>query len=466
MSSEETDARPQLGEVLAKKDFGEILKHLVGESGSLWRRLLQESGGGFFLKVGKAGLGVITSVVLARIMGADGYGAYVYVISWASILAVPAAMGLPPLLTREVARYNANGEWSALRGILSWSDRVILGASLSLMLISGCAIWYLGGGLESQLRRTLWIAAPLPVLLALIWVRKGALRGFGHIVKSYLPNLLVLPCCFLVLVGGIYFIWNLNPMTATGMRVLSAGIAVAVGIVLLRKNQPEQAKEADALYERSSWLRSAFPFLFLSGANRVNQKIPIIMLGSMVGAEAAGIYGVVARAAMLVTFIRTSLEMTLAPKVSEYYMNGDIKFLQEVIIRSAWLMIVLTTMLSVLYFSFGDLLLSVFGKEFKSGYIALCILLIGRIFDAGAGSVGTILSMTGNEIDTAKGLGIGIGVNVIAGVMLIPAWGVLGAALSAIISTILWNTVLGVLVYKKTGLYSSPLMELLTSKKV
>ena len=99
----------------------------------------------------------------------------------------------------------------------------------------------------------------------------------------------------------------------------------------------------------------------------------------------------------------------------------------------------------------------VFGSEFERGSIALIILCTAQVINAGAGSVNEILNMTGNEMDTALGMTIGAVTNVLLNVMLIPKWGIEGAALATGISLIVWNLILIIRVQKRLGIDSTAL---------
>ena len=76
---------------------------------TLKAQMIRGTGGSLFLRVANTLLVIATTLVLARIMGARDYGVYAYIISWVSLLSVPAATGFDTLLVREVAKYKASG---------------------------------------------------------------------------------------------------------------------------------------------------------------------------------------------------------------------------------------------------------------------------------------------------------------------------------------------------------------------
>ena len=65
----------------------------------------------FAFKVVSIVLAFGTSLLLVRLLGAKEYGVYTYAVFWASLLSVPAVIGLDTLFVREVAQYKEES-WS------------------------------------------------------------------------------------------------------------------------------------------------------------------------------------------------------------------------------------------------------------------------------------------------------------------------------------------------------------------
>jgi O-antigen/teichoic acid export membrane protein len=85
----------------------------------------------------------------------------------------------------------------------------------------------------------------------------------------------------------------------------------------------------------------------------------------------------------------------------------------------------------------------------------LAILAVGQLINAGFGSVGFLLNMTGHEGITARILWQTAIVNVVMNVFLIPSFGTAGAAIASAFSLILWNALLYRQVRRRLGLNSS-----------
>jgi O-antigen/teichoic acid export membrane protein len=97
----------------------------------------------------------------------------------------------------------------------------------------------------------------------------------------------------------------------------------------------------------------------------------------------------------------------------------------------------------------SESLLRVFGYEFVNAEFSLRVLLIGQFFNILCGSVGYILMMTGNEKILRNIIISSALINIILNIILIPQFGILGAAIASAISMIIWNITALIYIYNK-----------------
>ena len=83
--------------------FANRLRNLRGGQGSLRRHLAQAAAGSAALALSSKLLVLLTSVLLARWMGAEGYGVYATAMALVLLLTVPTGLGLPTLVIRLIA---------------------------------------------------------------------------------------------------------------------------------------------------------------------------------------------------------------------------------------------------------------------------------------------------------------------------------------------------------------------------
>ena len=77
-------------------------------------RLTKNTLGTLGTSVAAAGLAFITSMLLARVLGATGFGRYAYAVAVVEMLTIAAALGLGRLLVRNVAAYETRSAWGWL----------------------------------------------------------------------------------------------------------------------------------------------------------------------------------------------------------------------------------------------------------------------------------------------------------------------------------------------------------------
>ena len=434
---------------------------------SLRSRLARGAAGIFALKVTSIGLFFIIGLLLARILGTAGYGTYSYVLAWVGVLSVPAVLGLDRMLVRDIASYHARSEWCMIKGLLHWSNKIVLLVSLAIVFLAAIIAIILSSFSVTSMLVSFWVSLLILPFASLTRLRQASLQGFHRVVQGQLPELLIQPMLMLVLTGIAYFFWErcLTAQGAVGINVVTVVITFVVGVQFLLKTLPKDVKETSPAYQARIWLRSALPLMFISGMQIINTHTDIIMLGTIKGAEAAGIYSIVNRGAALITFVLFAVNVPLAPVISSLYAAKDMKRLQHVITKSSRIILLYSLPIGISLIVFRNWFLLLFGQEFTQGETALIILSIAQLFSAAMGSVGLSLIMTGHERNTAIIAGSSAILNVVLNVILIPKWGLEGAATATACNIIIRNILSAIWVYKKLGISSIAMGEIGLFKK-
>lgn len=434
----------------------DVIRDLIGgraDVTNLRATLTRGASGSFALKVGATALAFVGSVVLARLLGTDGYGAYAYAMAWINVLAAPTMLGLDKLLVREVAIQQARQDWGHMRGLLFWSNIVIFAVSTVVALVVFVSTKARVLSAEPMMTETLWIALLWLPLLTLTCLRQSAMQGLHRVVEGQLPEELVRPALFLLLVfATALLVGGLNAPWAVGLNVLAACVAYLIGVLLLRRNLPPSVHAAKRQYASRSWLQSGFPFLLLGSMQALNGYLPILVLGWTHSSEEVGIFAVAARSAGLIAFFQLAANAVLAPTIARLYAQGKTEQLQRVITKSSRVILLVALPLAIGLAVAGDYFLRIFGSEFEQGHLALAILCIGQVFYTAVGSVGLLLTMTGHERDAARGVAISVAANIMLTAALVPTWGVNGAAIATAATLVTWNVLLALLAIRRAGI--------------
>lgn len=427
-----------------------------------WRRLLptrlvQDTGWSFALKIASTGLSFLVTVALARLLGAEGYGIYAYAYALVTLLAMPAHSGLPDLIVRETARGMAHDRPDLVQGAWRWAGRVVAVLSLAMVLVLGPVLVAWQGGVDSPQGCTLVWALALVPLMALGNLRGAALRGLQHIVAGQLPEFFLRPGLFLLLVGGAALLVG-ERFTAPLAMALHAGAALPaflIGAWMLWRHTPPAVRQARPSVESKGWLVSSALFALIAGFGVVNNQASTVILGIFETPGQVGIYRVAAQVAVLASFGLQVVNMVVAPRFADLYARGDMKRLQWLVTGSARVVLAFNLVLTALFVLLGRSFFPlVFGPEFAASYLPLLILLVGQMVNSAAGSVGFLLNMTGHERETMWGMAVAAGLNIVLNLVLIPVWGIQGAAAATAISMIVWNVLLWWRVRKVLGINS------------
>ena len=109
----------------------------------------------------------------------------------------------------------------------------------------------------------------------------------------------------------------------------------------------------------------------------------------------------------------------------------------------------------------------IFGVEYLAGYIPLVILSLGNTILAFNGASIQLLNMRGFQHEVLRIFGWAIIANVIMNFVLVPRWGIDGAAFASTISIVIWSVLLRNIVVTKFSIYPlSALFESVSLKKL
>jgi O-antigen/teichoic acid export membrane protein len=240
---------------------------------------------------------------------------------------------------------------------------------------------------------------------------------------------------------------SLSAEFSIALRVTAVAVSLMVAIVLLRTGIRSAGRPTPLpkpVYHPRTWLTSAAPLVLMGSMFMINANADILMLGSMSGPEAAGLYKAATRGAELLAFGVTVISVPLGPLLARLYAAGEIVRLQRELSRWARVAFVPAAALAVVFLAKGDWFLGLFGSEFsgREASAALAILTAGQLIHVAAGPVGLLLVMSGHERLAAKGLAVGATTNVFLNAVLIPTWGVRGAAVATACSTAIFALLL------------------------
>ena len=192
----------------------------------------------------------------------------------------------------------------------------------------------------------------------------------------------------------------------------------------------------------------SYPMALSAIAYFIMQSVDIIILTIHEGFENIAYYSVAVKLATVTALALMSVNIVIAPKIAEIYSTNDFDKLNKLINDSARIIFIISVPVLTILFIFSDFILGLFGENYVLAREALLFLLCGQFFSSLCGPGAIYLNMTGKQKKLNIILILGLGVNVVLNLMLIPTYGIEGAATATLISMILWNSLIVAAVYR------------------
>jgi O-antigen/teichoic acid export membrane protein len=403
-----------------------------------------------FLQGGSSLMGFAVAVALAHLLGAGGYGRYAFALAWATFLTMPATLGLNRFVVRGVAVYEVRGEWRLMKGLVVRAHQAVTVASTA---IAGVGFLVASVWLSPSLRWPFCVAMLLIPLTALTLLRQAVMQALGRVVAGQIPEYVVRPILILLGVGALGLAGGglLTTTSALGVNAGAVAVACALGAVALRRALPGVLKDVRCSYATRTWIRAALPMMLISGIWLINNNITTIVVGTLGGSHAAGVYSVVEKAGELIVLVLVAANMPLAPAIARLHARGDREGLEHSTGRVARATFLASLPIAITLLIFPHLYLSIFGAGFQGGATALRIIAVGQLVNAASGPAGNVLIMTGHERAAMWGMAAGLLLNVVLGVALVPSLGATGGAIAFATSLALWNLALVVIARRTVG---------------
>jgi O-antigen/teichoic acid export membrane protein len=264
-------------------------------------------------------------------------------------------------------------------------------------------------GYRDVLRRTFitnFVGTPLTMLLSVILIASG-LALWGYIFAQFVSS-----CVVLLLLLGM--VWKLTPHAAR---------SVAGPLIPL---------ERDVL----SFSLAAFGIgtleFFLGQLDKV-------LIGFYINAREVGIYAVASALVAFVPIALQSVNQIFSPTIADLYSRGDRELLGRLFQTLTKWVLLFTFPLATVLIVFAKPVVAMFGSDYVEGWPVLAIGVLGQLINCGTGSVGYLLLMSGNQARLVKIQGIVTVFMILINIILIPRWGIKGAAIGAAFATVSTN---------------------------
>lgn len=377
---------------------------------------------------------LLTAALVGRHLGVAGAGQYYLVVAAFMIAANTVELGADTGLVRCVAAARALRRREEIPVLLRSAVVPVLVAA-GLLVVATAAVVLAVDPFDDISPLLLVLASVVAGALALAAVLLGFTRGFGD-TRAY-PTLqnLVLPLGRLAAIGvAIVAGWEVSGVLAAWFSPVPLVLALAAVVVFRHiKRAGPPAETLDPAGRR----RIHWSFWRFSAARGVTacveillEWVDVLLVGALTSPAAAGVYAVVTRCLRASEVVQQAARIVVGPEVSAALAHGDVDRARDLyglvtaaMIWAAWPFFILIAV-------FGDQVLRLFGPGFDAGAVPMAVLAIAMALATAAGTVQTILLMSGHSAWQLADKTGALVLNVVLDLLLIPWWGITGAAIA------------------------------------
>ena len=369
-------------------------------------------------------------IYAARTLGASDWGTFSYVLSLAALFTLFADAGLGAVLTRELVKYPA-------QQAQYFSTSFFI--KLFFLLIAFLAVIFL-----TPIFTKIDLSQNL-IILAAFLVAFDSLRIFSFSITRALEKMhleaIVNIITQITIVGlGLWALMTISTIESLALAyAVGSGIGLIAAIFVIRDWIKKITSNFNKLLVKKI-IYTAWPFALLGMLTGIILNTDIIMLGWLRDAKDIGFYSV-AQKIILVLYTLPALIATSSFPAFTRLAGKDKKAFSDLIVKSLKAIFMLSLPLTIGGVIVGfDLIDLIFGSTYHASVTTFQILLFSLVINFPIAIIGNALFAYNKQNEFIKYSTLAAGSNIAFNFLLIPIWGIEGAAISTIFTQLISNT--------------------------
>lgn len=405
-------------------------------------KIVKESGINFSGSLVGMVLNYVLLMVITRFLAPKEYGTFVLAQSIINVSLIFVLFGMPKALDRFIPFYNAAGEEGKTKTLIYG----ILKITLVLSIVIGLILFIISGTLSHSLfkKPNLALVLKLMVLsmpmLAFIQLVSFAFIGFKELRYRVYIQQLALPLLKMVLAITLFTL-GYGLLGWTWAYVLSLAGAAILALWFFRKRiSSALSKVSKSPISFGEIVSYSWPLSITVIIMMFLGQIDFLFLGYFRPSSEVGIYRVYFQVVVVLMLVLSSFAQIYKPVISELISKGQLEELKDIYKRvSKWIFIINAFgFLAILLFGM-DLVTIFFTKAYLIAPTALFILAAGHFMNSLTGPDGMTLEAFGaTKLTMVNSLAMLV-VNVFLDYLLIPSYGMIGAAIATASAVTIWH---------------------------
>ncbi|WP_275570049.1 lipopolysaccharide biosynthesis protein [Psychromarinibacter sediminicola] len=364
-----------------------------------------------------------------------------------TLITIPVQKGCVNLIIRELSRVEKQNYIRTYGSLIVWLSVNII----SISTISGVVIFllYKTGVLTIDISglRVLGVAWVISFSTSVCAVISAILRSSGRVHLGQLPEFFFRQFIFLLAIFVLLFFvgYKLKYLSSVLQVYALSGLAAVLCsfVVLLISSLHRRIhfRQID-MQLWGAWYGSMFSLSLVGGMVVLQSNVDIIMISQLASFEDVAVYKLSISIVALTQFGHNAVLSARSQRFASLYFSENLAGLEREAISASrfatgfgFISFFVVLILLLAYSSIFSL------YEYEGILVPFLILFAGQLLSLLLGPCSIILNMTGHEKRNLIASLFGIVSNVIGNYILVPALGVIGAALATAFSILVWKFV-------------------------
>ena len=406
------------------------------------RRLVKGSAIVFVALIASGFIAFLLRMFLARSFSVEEYGFFYTAIALVSFFALFRDFGLGSAVVKHIPEFKLRGQYGRIKSSMTFIllFQAILAFLVAVMLFVFSDQIVLAFSSSEDLAIVGMANASLVVKILSIWffvaifslTFKRAFQGFQNMPAYALMSFFEI---FFVLLSAILLVglFGIGIGGAAYAYLLAFLVVAILGFFLFWKGYPRVIKEKVQITK--SLIKKLFVFalpVFIGGlGGLIIGYTDTLMIASFWSSKQVGFYQTAQPAARILWYLVTPLVVVLFPMISELWARRERKLLRNALHFLTKFSFILIIPAALVFIAFPDIVINLlFGPRYLAGTTVLQILAGAAIVYMLYAILVSTINGIGKPIINTKVVGVMAGLNLAGNLLLIPAYGIEGAAIA------------------------------------
>ncbi|RWP09471.1 MAG: lipopolysaccharide biosynthesis protein [Mesorhizobium sp.] len=406
----------------------------------------------FSIRIVSAVIAFVSQVLMARWMGSFEYG--IFVLVWVTMVIVGnlACLGFHTSIIRFIPEYRERNMLAELRGIVLTSRLFVMIASTAIAGLGAIGVWLLSPFIENYYVVPFILGLICMPMIAMSDLLQGLARANSWALFALAPTYLVRPVLILALMVLMLLVGFAPDARTAIFASIAATYATTLGqLIGITARIGKKIPAGPRKLHFAQWFLVSLPIFLVEGFFFLLTNADVLMVGAYMNPNDVAVYFATVKTLALVHFVYFAVKAGVAQRYAQFTHGEPEKlaaFARETVSWTFWPSLLMALLVLVL----GEPMLSLFGPEFVAGYPLLFLLVFGVVARAAVGPCESLLTMSGNQNICAAVYAMTLALNIGLNLVLIPLFGLWGAAMATAFAMIFEAGALSFTVWRRLGI--------------